>query len=100
MSAKRRRVWTVESLTGGLMLFASAKLAKKCAGGTKVTPMVECLPGDVVLSRGEFDRRTANAVADWLEAICNQPQFHNVLDAERLALARQIRKMTFAEGRR
>lgn len=50
---KRRKVWVVESLTGGLMLFASAKLAKKCAGGTKVMKLTESRPGDVVLSRGE-----------------------------------------------
>lgn len=53
MATKRRKVWVVESLAGGLMLFASAKLAKKCAGGTTVTPMFERRPGDVVLSREE-----------------------------------------------
>ncbi len=49
-TAKRCKVWTVESLTGGLMLFASAKLAKKCAGGTKVTKLADRY------ERGEHER--------------------------------------------
>jgi hypothetical protein len=90
-ATKRRRVWVVESVTGGLMLFASAKLAKKCAGGTKVTPMVERLPGDVVLSREE-----AANLRGWLTEIeRNMWKPNPGLDGNRIA-----RSIALLRGRR